>query len=304
MLFGRAALAVLCAIAATPQARAQIVAEPVTIRAPAQITRDGASSVFTDRNQVQVGDILQTGATGQIQLRFFDETRIAIGPNSTFLVEDITRQNTTTADKFLVNTVRGAFRFISGASPQDAYSVRTPTATLGIRGTIFDVAVVAAEATDVILHDGEVRICSNRGGCAVMIGSCAYVNAPGGGGFETAQDKAAFAEILQERFPFVLSQGSLRQDFRAPVENCGRVGLTVISQAADSAPVSSPPASPAPPAPNPEPPAQGGGFTPPGAGGAEPGTSNPTPGQGGTPPGRQEGFAGSRGNRGTANPGD
>jgi hypothetical protein len=110
--------------------------------------------------------------------------------------------------------------------------------------------------------------------------------------------RAAFAEVLEERFPFVLSQGSLRRDFRAPVENCGRVGLTVITQAADSAPASSSPA------PNPEPPAQGDGFTPPGAGGAEPGTSNPTPGQGGTPPGRQEGFAGSRGNRGTANPGD
>jgi hypothetical protein len=295
MFVVRAALTALCAIAATNQARAQTVAEPVTIRAPAQITRDGASSVFTDRNDVQVGDILQTGATGQIQLHFFDETRIAIGPNSTFVVEDITRQNATTADKFLVNTVRGAFRFISGASPQDAYSVRTPTATLGIRGTIFDVAVVAADATDVILHDGEVRICSNSGGCAVMIGSCAYVNAPGRGGFETAQDRAAFVEILEERFPFVLSQGSLRRDFRAPVENCGRVGLTVITPAADSAPASSSPA------PNPEPLPQGGGFTPPGSGGAQPGPDNPTPGQGGTAPGRQEGFAGNRGN---ANPGD
>lgn len=158
----------LCAAIARGGALSQTVGETVTIRSPAQITRAGETSAFSPRSDVQVGDILQTSATGQIQLRFFDETRIAIGPNSTFVVEDITSRNTTTADKFVVNTVRGAFRFVSGSSPQGAYSVRTPTATLGIKGTIFDVAIAAPDATDVVLHDGEVRICSNQGGCGEL----------------------------------------------------------------------------------------------------------------------------------------
>lgn len=283
----------LCAAIVGSGALAQTVGEPVTIRSPAQITRGGETLVFSSRSDVQVGDVLQTGATGQIQLRFFDDTRIAIGPNSTFLVEDITSRNNTTADTFVVNTVRGAIRFISGSSPKGAYSVRTPTATLGIRGTIFDVAVAAADATDVVLHDGEVRICSNQGGCAVMIGSCAYVNAPSGGGFETATDRAAFSNILGERFPFVVSQSALRPEFRAPVENCGRVGLTVINPTGGATP------TPTPQSPSPQ---QDTGFNPPGFGGAEPGDiNNPTPGQGGTAPGLQEGFAGgNRGGRGNS----
>jgi hypothetical protein len=39
-----------------------------------------------------------------------------------------------TARNISINAVRGAFRFITGKSPKDAYSITTPTATIGVRG--------------------------------------------------------------------------------------------------------------------------------------------------------------------------
>ena len=251
-------LIALCAITIGGAALSQTIGAPVEVTAPAQLTRAGETTPLAAGRDMQVGDILQTGATGQIQLRFFDGTRIAIGPNSNFVIEDITTSNRTTADTFVVNTVRGAFRFLGGSSPKESYSVRTPTATLGIRGTIFDIAISSSRAADVILHSGEVEVCPTRGRCAVILGSCAYVSTPRSGRFETAQDRESFNKIIDERFPFMVSQASLRNEFLAPVENCDRVGLTTIQGQVTSssfeAPTSDssdriqlPPETPAPP---------------------------------------------------------
>ena len=42
--------------------------------------------------------------------------------------------NDNTARQVSISAVRGAFRFIAGKSSKDAYSITTPTATIGVRG--------------------------------------------------------------------------------------------------------------------------------------------------------------------------
>ena len=44
--------------------------------------------------------------------------------------------NDDTARQVSINAVRGAFRFITGKSSKDAYSITTPTATIGVRGIV------------------------------------------------------------------------------------------------------------------------------------------------------------------------
>ena len=46
-----------------------------------------------------------------------------------------------------INAVKGAFRFITGNSPKDAYSITTPTAMIGVRGTEFDIDVETGPAS-------------------------------------------------------------------------------------------------------------------------------------------------------------
>ena len=60
---------------------------------------------------------------------------------------------------------KGAFRFITGASPKAAYEIKTPTATMGVRGTVFDVFVADDGETVVLLHEGGVDVCSAPGSC-------------------------------------------------------------------------------------------------------------------------------------------
>lgn len=79
------------------------------------------------------GDQILTGPIGEAQVKFRDNTKLVVGPNSKMVIDAFVFEGDT-ARKISINAVRGAFRFISGRSPKDAYSITTPTATIGVRG--------------------------------------------------------------------------------------------------------------------------------------------------------------------------
>ena len=69
------------------------------------------------------------------------------------------------ANKVSVNFAKGAFRFISGGSGRQAYEIRTPLASLGVRGTKVDGFVADNGSMALLLHRDardttEVEVCS------------------------------------------------------------------------------------------------------------------------------------------------
>lgn len=80
------------------------------------------------------GDHIITGPIGEAQVKFRDNTKLVVGPNSMMIIDAFVFKNDNTARQISINAVRGAFRFITGKSPKDAYSIMTPTATIGVRG--------------------------------------------------------------------------------------------------------------------------------------------------------------------------
>jgi hypothetical protein len=67
-------------------------------------------------------------------VKFRDETKLVVGPNSTMVIDAFVFSDQNTARQISINAVKGAFRFITGKSPKDVYSITTPTATIGVRG--------------------------------------------------------------------------------------------------------------------------------------------------------------------------
>ena len=63
---------------------------------------------------VSIGDTVVTGPTGQVQLLFKDQTRLAIGPNSSLLIEAYLLKDDATVGQFTINALSGTFRFITG----------------------------------------------------------------------------------------------------------------------------------------------------------------------------------------------
>jgi hypothetical protein len=213
-------LIVIFAISAP--ARSQMAGVVVEASQPAELQRSATRSAIAAQTQIQLGDVISTGRNGRVQIVFADETRIAVGENSRLVIDDILFNTQNTASRFAVSAVTGAFRFLSGNSSPDAYSINTPLATLGIRGTVFDFSVTQQRGVDLATFEGEVSMCFRNGGCARVAGSCTLLTAPiHAERFEQPETLQEKRELLESNFPFVINQSRLRRDFRAPVRSCG-----------------------------------------------------------------------------------
>lgn len=98
----------------------------------------------TPGTQVLVQDRLRTGADSSVGVTLKDDALISTGPNSSIAIEKFAFNATTHVGEMLISVLKGTFSMVSGLivkhSPEAA-AVKTPTATIGIRGTEFAVEV-------------------------------------------------------------------------------------------------------------------------------------------------------------------
>lgn len=231
------ALIALPAMAATPSGTAIAVIQATNV------TGTGGNRTLQPEAPVFMGDKVNTGAFGEAQLKFRDETKLVVGPSSSLLIDKFVFSDQNTAKSVTINAVRGTFRFITGSSPKNAYVIRTPTATIGLRGTRFDFSVGTYGETRLALYEGGVRFCDRKGNCVDLSGRCDIVAAPPNRPIERFDDIQKDA-ILKASFPYYEKQEGLRGDFRINKGSCN------AEQA--STPVTS--VAPPPPPPPPPPP--------------------------------------------------
>jgi len=107
------------------------------IPAAAVINESGRKVLALD-DPIFTGDEVNTDGIGEVQIRFRDNTRIVVGPNSLLTIDRFVFNPDNTARDVALNYARGTFRFISGASNPENYSFRSPSMTIGIRGSAHD----------------------------------------------------------------------------------------------------------------------------------------------------------------------
>ena len=93
---------------------------------------------------VEPSDTLVTRKDGRLALTFIDNTRFALGPNSSVSVSKFLFDRRTQRGAFEARVNRGSLAVVSGQiakGGKDAMKVRTPTTLLGVRGTRFVVTV-------------------------------------------------------------------------------------------------------------------------------------------------------------------
>jgi hypothetical protein len=181
---------------------------------PAVSARGGEGSrVLEVRGAVFMGDEIVAGPNGLAQIRFIDDTKLVIGPNSRLTIDKFVFNADNTAQQVTIDMVKGAFRFISGNSPHEAYTLRTPTMTIGVRGTVVDINARGADSSAIFL-DGSGNVCDAGGTCVIALDDCVLHVAPAGGGVGTATGLDR-QQRLSAFFPFISgSQGALDSAFR------------------------------------------------------------------------------------------
>ncbi len=150
------------------------IGKVVTVEGLVTVARvDGtAVPLFVDMPVFQ-GDVLETEAGATVGLVFTDDTTFALGENGRLVLDKLIYDPDTGVGSSAFSVIEGVFVFVSGqiaANNPDQMLVRTPVATIGIRGTktAGKAAAEGEENTFVLLPDpdgtvGEIVVMTQAG---------------------------------------------------------------------------------------------------------------------------------------------
>ena len=136
--------------------------------------------------KVGAGDTVLTGAGGYARVEMTDGGEMVLRPDSQLQVESYKfTEGKPAEDSFVFSMLKGGLRTVTGLigkrGNRDAYKLNTQTATIGIRGTQFDLRVcqancgALADGTYLAVRFGAVQTTNAQGTLAVAAGQVAHV---------------------------------------------------------------------------------------------------------------------------------
>ena len=185
--------------------------------------RGSKAGKLSKGTKVVANERISANASGLGHFVFNDGTKMVVGPGTRLkLDEAIYNPNRSSFKKFAIDSSAGALRFISGDSRSAAYEIETPTGTLGVRGTAFDLRHYRGR-TYVMLVNGEVTFCTRINRCETLRRKCSFVVAsPTGRVSDPVLPRNSQFEKrdLERYFPLVFDQSPILPDFRLNVNKC------------------------------------------------------------------------------------
>jgi hypothetical protein len=120
-----AILSILAVLAARPAAAIEPSGHVIRVNPAVNATGPGGERLLELENAVFMGDEIVASPNGLAQIKFIDNTRIVVGPNSRLKIDTFVFNPDLTARKVVITMLKGTFRFISGNSEYGAYTIRT-----------------------------------------------------------------------------------------------------------------------------------------------------------------------------------
>lgn len=136
-MFTRSAL--LCfslMLAAALPARAAVIGEASTTKNDVTAQLEEMLRNLRAGDAVSADERVKTGSNSATVLKFLDGSELKVGASSNVTLDKFIFNPDKSAQNVVINLTRGAMRFATGNSDARNFTLRTPVATLGIRGTI------------------------------------------------------------------------------------------------------------------------------------------------------------------------
>lgn len=145
--------------------REMLVARVVGVHGYAEVQRGEQVSTLKPGMTVAVGEVLRTGADGNLTLQFPDGSRSSLGPSSEMRLGDLWRLKGTTAQQVFIDLSRGHLEneVDANRSGNARFVIDTPAGVAAVRGTRFRVDAEAKQVRAETLR-GEVILRNARGG--------------------------------------------------------------------------------------------------------------------------------------------
>lgn len=160
-------------------------------------------------DDVRQDELIEVSTDGRGELKLRDDTKLALGPGSQLLLDEFVYNPEISGGAIVLNLVKGTFRFITGIAAKPAYVIRTPTASITVRGTIFDVYVQANGMSWLLLLEGAIEVCNENGECRLHDepGKLIRITPEGGLGnpIKWASLPEKQDEPFESAFPFIIT---------------------------------------------------------------------------------------------------
>ena len=141
----RLSLAAMVAALALPAAAQTVGANAVVVNDVRMATQaEPQTHQARVHERVSLGNPVHTGRASHVQMLLLDGTSFQIGANSQVVIDRFVYDPSQSASEVGASVARGSFRFISGSPTHrrpGQSGIRTPAATIGVRGTIVEGAV-------------------------------------------------------------------------------------------------------------------------------------------------------------------
>ncbi|HRJ69607.1 MAG TPA: FecR domain-containing protein [Beijerinckiaceae bacterium] len=126
----------------------------------------GRTVALRNTDRVVQNEVLATGADSMARVAFHDLTSVSMGPQATIKLDRFVYNPDSTASQVTLGMAKGAFRFVTGSTKSENFRIRTPQATIGVRGTVVDIWVRPGREI-VVLRQGSAWAC--KGAACVNI---------------------------------------------------------------------------------------------------------------------------------------
>src|SRR2546429_3740350 len=143
----------------------------------AAVVRNTVSQLEPQVTRIAKGDVVvrnevvRTAADSDARLVFRDDTNLSLGPGSTLKLDRTVFDDPKPGD-IAIKLTYGTFRIVTGNSSKEAYKIKTPIATMGVRGTTLDI-LVKKRRNVIVLRSGKVTL------CVLGSGKCVELNHDG-----------------------------------------------------------------------------------------------------------------------------
>ena len=142
-----------------------------------------ARTALFQNDYVFSGQLVETVEKGGMSILFNDGTEFRLGPAASMTLDKYVYDAKEKKGALAINMVNGMFRFTTGKINKEGVQLKTPVATIGIRGTDFGVAVEKGTGNTIIqVFSGAVAVGTKFSSVPALVKAGQYITLTAQGG--------------------------------------------------------------------------------------------------------------------------
>jgi hypothetical protein len=173
-------------------------------------------------------ELIRTGPQSASTILFQDNTNLSIGSNSQVTLDRFVFDPDPAKSAVALSIAKGVARFTTGSLPKSAYRISTPTATIGIRGTIVTITVAEDGTSIITVEDGIAFVTS--GGQTVEVDAGMTTTTSSGMPPTPPKPKPPTPPGQVVEMDFLLSDGALPPG--PPADDASKYALDTVGEIA------------------------------------------------------------------------